>query len=130
MKVFTSRPVARALNVAALAGACSALALSAGAPTALADCQKCEAPDAAALQHFLPAATAPTADTRPYHFMPIDVGPLAHRPVVKPFVLGQTKPAMPPADREPSEMPTLLPPATALPAATSPSATAPVPSTS
>ena len=55
MKVFTSRPVARALNVAALAGACSALALSAGAPTALADCQKCEAPDAAALQHFLPA---------------------------------------------------------------------------
>jgi len=128
MKVFTSRPVARALNVAALAGTCSALALAAGAPTALADCRPCDPPADAAMQQFLPAYTASSQDPRPYHFMPIDVGPFAHRPVVKPYVMGPASPATPPADREPSEMPTLLPPA--LPSAAPASATAPVPPTS
>ena len=72
MKVFTSRPVARALNLAALAGTCSALALAVGAPTALADCRPCDPPADAAMQQFLPAYTASSQDPRPYHFMPID----------------------------------------------------------
>ena len=124
MKVLTTRPVSRALNLAALAGACSALTLAAGAPTAVADCRPCHPPPAASLQQLLPVYAAPSPDPRPVHFMPIDVGPFAHRPVVvEPSLIGA--PAVPPADREPSEQPPLLPPVP--PPATSPSATPPVP---
>src|SRR5439155_24367753 len=98
MKVLTTRPVSRALNLAALAGACSALTLAAGAPTALADCRPCHPPPAASLQQLLPVYTAPSPDPRPVPFMPIDLGPFPHRPAAADPPL-TSAPAAPPAAR-------------------------------
>jgi hypothetical protein len=93
MKVLTTRPVSRMRTLFAAAGACTALALAAGGPVALADCDgPCQKP----------------VDTIQRHFLPVPDG--LYKPMYKPL---PPRPIHAPADGEPNEMPTLLPPAVA-----------------